>query len=206
LEYVELGEMVAFFFGANDQNGSGVAIAAPEFGVRKLGDTSSNIVYSGTAVTFKPTPSSPADSGVEIGFLASSANGFEEGNLYGVFTYPTIDGVTPVGYIGKFGIRPVRTAPVVSDQAVMVDHDYGGADALQIVRNDGHPIDGATVHAFVSADWAANRREPEYIVARALTDANGRWTSPMLLNPGNYVLLVYKAGEITSDTFDVTVA
>ena len=68
----------------------------------------------------------------------------------------------------------------------------------------GPGIPDATIRAFRASEWDAGRREVgEYVV---LTDAQGRWKSPLWLEPGlDWVLVFEKAGSFGPDTRRVTV-
>lgn len=78
---------------------------------------------------------------------------------------------------------------------VLVDHDYGSSDNLRVVGPNGAPIGDAKVFAFKQADWLAyNRRVPEQATT---TLADGRWGTPMRLEPGfTYVLVVERRGFV----------
>lgn len=86
------------------------------------------------------------------------------------------------------------------DGDVLVDHNYGSDDALQIVSG-GVGIDGVTIRAYLSSDYSAGN----YIVrATAFTGTDGRWVTPMMLDSGTYTLVGTKDGRKTI-TVEVTV-
>lgn len=89
--------------------------------------------------------------------------------------------------------------------AVEVDHNYGGPDNYSYLTTDGRGIDNATVIAYLKSDYDAGNRDESYYKDAVLTDVNGQWTQPMLLDPGEYVLYFYKQGEYGPDTADLTV-
>ena len=68
----------------------------------------------------------------------------------------------------------------------------------------GPGIPDATIRAFRASEWDAGRRAAgEYVV---LTDAQGRWKTPLWLEPGlDWVLVFEKAGSFGPDTRRVTV-
>lgn len=85
-----------------------------------------------------------------------------------------------------------------------VDHDYGGADALQYVAPSGPGIPDAYVRAFRAVEWDAGRREVGEFVVQ--TDGQGRWRAPLWLEPGHdWVLVFEKPGSYGPDTRRITV-
>jgi hypothetical protein len=89
--------------------------------------------------------------------------------------------------------------------SVVVDHDYGGTDALAYKTAGGVGIDNAKIYAYLKSDYDAGNYAPAYIVAITTTDVNGRWTSQMNLDPATYTLYYFKQGSYGPDTQEVTV-
>ncbi len=89
---------------------------------------------------------------------------------------------------------------------VVVDHNYGGPEALAYKTSSGQGIDNAVIQAFREVDWNAGRRDARYIVASSRTNIHGHWEMPMLLDPATYVLLFCKQGSFGPDTTVVTVS
>jgi hypothetical protein len=102
-------------------------------------------------------------------------------------------------------VTPLRVDEVVGDGTVIVDHDYLGADSLAVQSSLGNRVDGATLQLFRAEDYNANRRSPEYIVARTSTNVHGRWLQPMTVDPATYVLLIYKQNEFQPRAITLTV-
>jgi hypothetical protein len=100
---------------------------------------------------------------------------------------------------------PAKVTDLTGVGAVPVDHDYGGTDELAVRTATGAGVDGANVWAYRTEDYDAGRRGREFVVAAATTDAAGRWERPMLLDPGEYTLLVFKQGAINAKTHPLTV-
>lgn len=114
---------------------------------------------------------------------------------------------------------PVLPVVKVGDGDIPVNHDFGGADNLAYVttisdEGSGDDCDGdtreagvlgASVKIFCKADWDAGRREDEFVVASSTITANGRWSSTVLLQPGQYVLQFEKPGEVGPDIAEITV-
>jgi hypothetical protein len=89
--------------------------------------------------------------------------------------------------------------------AVEVDHDYGGTDNLRYVTSSGIGIDGATVYAFLKEDYDAGHRSATHARARSLTNVDGRWAAPMMLDPAWYVMYFYKQNAWGPDTATIQV-
>jgi len=103
--------------------------------------------------------------------------------------------------------RPVL--PVEGCGNIIVDHNYGGADALTYVDASGKGIAGAYVYIFRQADMtAAAPAFPNRLLAAAATTtvANGRWALPLRLKPGNYSILYEKLGAYGPDVLPLTAA
>ena len=102
---------------------------------------------------------------------------------------------------------PLVLEDVVGTGSVVVDHDYGGTDAL-FVKNqvNNAPIDGATILVFRQTDYAAGLRSQDHALAITTTDVNGRWKNPAMLSPGNYTLLIHKSGAIKPRTYALVVS
>jgi len=91
-----------------------------------------------------------------------------------------------------------------NDGSVSVDQDYGGAGNLTYTLN-GNPVSGASIRAYLASDYNASRRGADYVVASATQKADGDWSNPLLLDPGQYKLLFYLRDVAGPDTFDLTV-
>jgi len=114
--------------------------------------------------------------------------------------------VTGLSYAPETGEGGEDYQPTDGTGCVRVDHDYCEEGAYIYQGSDCCPIEGATILAFTQEDWDANNRTPDYAVATSYTDANGMWTTSMLLDPGTYVLQFEKTGEYGPDTVTVEVA
>lgn len=86
----------------------------------------------------------------------------------------------------------------------LVDHNYGGPDALTYQAANGVGIADAIIRFFRASNWDAGRREVgEYVVE---TDGLGRWKAPVWLEPGlDWVLTFEKRGEYGPDVRRITV-
>lgn len=113
---------------------------------------------------------------------------------------------TPGDSVQVVGFDPAAQSSGSGSGSVAVDQDYGGTDALTIENPGGSRVDGATIRAYRAADYAAGQTGPEFVVAQTLTDVNGHWAQPLLLDPESYTLLIYKRGVITTRTVPLTVS
>ena len=101
---------------------------------------------------------------------------------------------------------PARLTDLTGVGEVAVDHNYGGADTLAIETSGGARVDNALIRVYRKADYDADNRGTAFIVGTTKTDVNGRWTYPLMLDPGEYTLYVYKPGHIQPKTQDLTVS
>lgn len=84
----------------------------------------------------------------------------------------------------------------VGTGSVLVDHNYGGSNALAYLDPHGAGIDGAAVQAFRASDFNAGRRAATYVVGRTRTNIDGHWVLPLALDPGAYVLMFNRPGSV----------
>lgn len=101
---------------------------------------------------------------------------------------------------------PLRAEELAGTGVVPVDHDYGGTDALTVMTRDRQRIDNATVAVYRRTDYDAGRRGPQYVVGQTPTDVNGHWAVPVMLDPGDYTVFVYKQGVIQAAAQNLTVS
>lgn len=85
---------------------------------------------------------------------------------------------------------------------IPVDHDYGGDDALRVTES-GTGVDGATIRAYLAAEYDASTFT---IRGQATTGSDGRWITPMMLDADAYTLVVSKPGEIQEKEVEIEVA
>lgn len=101
---------------------------------------------------------------------------------------------------------PTTVTDITGAGQVIVDHNYGGTDALAYLTTNSAGIATAIVKAYRKADWDAARRTQEFLQGQTITDSNGRWVTPFLLDPGIYTILYYKQGAFGPDLKVVTVS
>jgi hypothetical protein len=90
--------------------------------------------------------------------------------------------------------------------SILVDHNYGGPDALAYVTAEGSGINDATILAYLTTDYDADNLGGEFIQGRSSTNAEGEWVNPMLLDPGDYTLVYSEQGLWGPNTVNITVS
>lgn len=105
-----------------------------------------------------------------------------------------------------FDNSPAQLEELTGRGAIVVDHNYPEADDLLVTDIDGVPIDNAQIRAYLRAHWNNNLRSAGYVVASSRTDVDGHWESPMLLDPGTYILLTSKQGSFQPRTTELVVS
>jgi hypothetical protein len=115
--------------------------------------------------------------------------------------------VVPGSYShGSAGYALGQITGLTGTGSVLVDHNYGGTDALTYQTATGLKIDNGVIWVFLSVDYVAGRTAAQYLVATSGTDVNGHWTHPVLLDPGAYTLLFFKQGQYDPTRQDITVS
>jgi hypothetical protein len=129
-----------------------------------------------------PAPSDPVVAAGTIGELAAGT------------TTPAEPPPPPEPPVGP-PVGPQPAGPVA------VDHDTGGTDAMRFVGANGAGIAGASVRIYDRADWDAGRRAVTFVRASTGTRPDGRWTTPLMLDPGDHVVLISYPGFQPSVTY-----
>jgi hypothetical protein len=101
---------------------------------------------------------------------------------------------------------PAQAVDLTGTGQIIVDHDYGGADNLRYVTNDGGGIGGAIVRAYLSSEYSQGNRGRSYIVTETRTTTDGRWAQAMMLDAGTYTLVFYKHDAYGPDVQQITVS
>ena len=83
-------------------------------------------------------------------------------------------------------IDPYNADSPIGEGSTRVDHDYGSTDALRILDEDTLvPIDNAFLYVYLTEDYDAGRtNKAKFLKAWTTTNTDGRWTSPLYLDPG----------------------
>jgi len=116
---------------------------------------------------------------------------------------PSLTADCPAGYLGLC-IENGRSKLALIDienllketgaGGTFVDHNFGSPPAGQLCYIDecGKGIDNADILVYLKNDWQGNRRSNKYVVARSMTNVQGLWTRPVLLDPGEYAIVFTK--------------
>lgn len=88
----------------------------------------------------------------------------------------------------------------------LVNHNWGGTDALAYKNQLGVSVNGASITAYLKSDYDSGRISDLYVKGRSVTDVNGRWVYPISLEPATYALVFNKPGEYGPDRIDIIVS
>lgn len=94
---------------------------------------------------------------------------------------------------------------ILGSGAVLINHNYGGEDALRYVAPNGVGIDNGTIQIFLKSDYDAGRRGRGYVIAETSTNTEGRWVRDVALDPGEYVVVFFKQGLYSPTAVPITV-
>ena len=89
---------------------------------------------------------------------------------------------------------------------ILVDHDFGGVDNLRVIDTTGAPVDEALIQAFLKVDFDAGSKGVSFVRGQTQTGSDGRWLSPMALDPDTYVLTFNKPTIFVGNTIEITVS
>lgn len=94
------------------------------------------------------------------------------------------------------------TTGAVSEDKAVVDHNTGGTDALRYLTTAGLGISGATIRAYLKADYDAGTFT---LRATTTTTDSGRWATPLYLDHTTaYTLVFEKDGSYGPDEKEIT--
>lgn len=115
-----------------------------------------------------------------------------------------VKGYDALGLVFDTGVyQPDHSYAAVLATRVRVDHNYGGANALQPVTPSGAPIPQTVVRIYKKPDYDAGRTELALLVTE--TDSAGRWVIPFWLEPGmTYTLVFEKVGSYGPAKAEIT--
>lgn len=107
---------------------------------------------------------------------------------------------TPIDIVLGGSAEP---APPVFDNVVKINHDYPLTDDLRYMTPGGSPIANAQIRVYKKADYDAGFLLSP--VGITLTDAAGRWSTSILVEPGfEYVIQFFKPNEFGPDIARIT--
>lgn len=103
-----------------------------------------------------------------------------------------------------------ESLPTSGHGCIVVDHNYGGPDNLSVTTAEGQPVEGLVILAFTKANYEGYGNNPATVsrrlaVASSSTMAAGRWAYAIRLDPGDYVLVLEKAGFFGPNAYPLTV-
>ena len=94
----------------------------------------------------------------------------------------------------------------LGDGSIIVDHNFGGSDNLRVLNSStSQPIDNVLITAFLKSDFDAGNTGNVYIKAQSRTTVDGRWESPMNLDPETYTLLFSKQSIFFNEITEIIV-
>jgi hypothetical protein len=105
-------------------------------------------------------------------------------------------------------LRDVTAAKVedlLGDGSTEVDHDTGGTDNMMYETSGGSGIAGAQITIYLKSDYDTRNRGNEFVVARTSTGSDGKWARSVMLLPGTYTAVFYKANEYGPDKREFTI-
>lgn len=100
-----------------------------------------------------------------------------------------------LGDLWTAGVIDPREALPAGIGPVKIDHDYGGTDNLRVLETDtSQPVADAFIYVYDATDFAAgNIERNQYLIAWTVTKDDGRWRSPVYLDPGSYTLFITRS-------------
>lgn len=110
------------------------------------------------------------------------------------------------GYTSERATNLDKIDQVIGPGTIPVNHNYGGTDNLRVLDPAGNGVDNVLIYAYLAEDYNAGRRTMNYVVARSITTADGRWERDMYLDAGVYVLVFFKQGYYGPKAVQITVA
>jgi len=90
------------------------------------------------------------------------------------------------------------------DGDTVVNHDTSGSDNLRATSGGGNGLDNVTIRAYLKSEYDADAAGAT-LRGTAVTAADGRWVTPMMLNSGLTYTLVYSRTDLNTLTKEVTV-
>lgn len=99
----------------------------------------------------------------------------------------------------------LTVSDVQGSGATLVDHNYGGLNALAYKTSLGQGIAGATILIYLKSNYDNGLRSDPYVVARSQTIGDGTWARGVMLSPGTYSIVFYLRGLYGPDKVDVTI-
>ena len=87
---------------------------------------------------------------------------------------------------------------------IALTENSGGQNNLKYVTSGGSPISGASVRVYKKIDY--DTAQLTQVIGTTITNANGGWTNPIFVVPGETYAIVYnKTNEYGPDKVEITV-
>lgn len=102
-------------------------------------------------------------------------------------------------------VTPLRYEEIGGSGIVAIDHNYGGLDNLTVETYAGVRLSEVIIWAYRREDYEAGNYNISFVLGQSTTNQNGQWVAPIMLDPGDYTLLVFKQGVIESTFVNITV-
>jgi len=99
-----------------------------------------------------------------------------------------------------------KRGPSLVANPVLIDHNYGGPDALTYADAQGCGIIGARILLFTKSAYDSGLTGEVSALAVGYTGQAGRWMTQFRIDPGQYVLVFEKPGECGPDAHELIVA
>jgi len=88
----------------------------------------------------------------------------------------------------------------------VVNHDYGGSNALQIVdQADDSPIENVNIYFFLKSDYIAGNTGSSNVKGWSMSDVNGQWSWSCYLDPATYYMVLDAPGYEQEEPVEVEV-
>jgi hypothetical protein len=180
--------------------------ATAEFLLRVLPEDVSNILRftttdNPTSLSFKAN-----EAGVALSFTSNNTAALALGVYFYQLQVTRSNGdvlnVIPWSMF-ELNLGGAATTPLAPfDNTVKIDHDYQLPDDLAYMTPGGTPIADAQVRLYYKSDYIAGRLEAP--IGITMTNANGRWMTPILVVPGNvFIVRFEKPGEWGPNTQEI---
>ena len=102
---------------------------------------------------------------------------------------------------GPYAFSPNTAA--LTPTTIMVNQNFGGTDALRYVTPSGMGIAQATIRIWTLADFQQGLYQNA--AAATFTDDEGRWVTPVFLQPNSYEISFFKEGCFGPDNLSIVV-
>lgn len=149
----------------------------------------------------------PLEALLGVTFLSGDTSSLAVGAYFVQVTLTLASGIvtqpmewTPVD-VGLGG--STDTTPPTFDNTIKLTDNFPLTDDLRYMTPGGSPIENAQIRVYYKADYDAGRLESP--VGITMTNAAGRWVTPILVIPGfDYTVQFFKPNEFGPDVATVT--